>query len=104
MQATSSSSPFLGQPVDDGRIGICDVGITLTRGGSGRGTRIFQIYNHLLLHTIPPPKRVQISPDEGSILLAVSAFHNGQFPSISVTVTAYNVLNTTLFHKIQGRP
>ena len=53
---------------------------------------------------MPPPKRVQISPNEGSILLAISAFQSGQFPSISAAVTAYNVPKTTLYHRIQGRP
>jgi hypothetical protein len=53
---------------------------------------------------MPPPKRVQISPNEGSILLAISAFQSGQFPSISAAATAYNVPKTTLYHRIQGRP
>jgi hypothetical protein len=53
---------------------------------------------------MPPLKRVQISPNEGSILLAISAFQSGQFPSISAGATAYNVPKTTLYHRIQGRP
>jgi outer membrane protein assembly factor BamD (BamD/ComL family) len=52
---------------------------------------------------MPPPKRVQISPNKGSILLAISAFQSGQFPSISAAVTAYNVSKTTLYHRIQER-
>ena len=53
---------------------------------------------------MPPPKRVQISPNEGSILLAISAFQSGQFPSISAAATAYNIPKTTLYHRIRGRP
>jgi hypothetical protein len=53
---------------------------------------------------MPPSKRVQISTNEGSILLAISAFQSGQFPSISAAATAHNVPKTTLYHRIQGRP
>jgi hypothetical protein len=65
---------------------------------------IIQVYNHLLPHIMPPPKRVQTSLNEGSILLAISTFQSGQFPSISAAATAYNVPKTTLYHRIQGRP
>ena len=51
---------------------------------------------------MPPPNRVQISPNEGSTLLAMSAFQSGQCASISVAATAYNVPKTTLFRRIHG--
>jgi hypothetical protein len=48
------------------------------------------------------PKRVQISPNEGSILLAMSAFKSGQCSSISAAATAYNVPKTSLWKRIKG--
>jgi hypothetical protein len=50
------------------------------------------------------PKRVQISPNEGSILLAMSAFKSGQCASISAAATAYNVPKTSLWKRIKGIP
>jgi hypothetical protein len=37
-----------------------------------------------------PPNRAQISPNEGNILLAMSAFQSGQCASISAAVRIYN--------------
>jgi hypothetical protein len=51
-----------------------------------------------------PPNRVQISPNEGSILLAISAFQSGQFSTIPAAAKAYNVSRTTLYERIKGRP
>ncbi len=51
---------------------------------------------------MPPPYRVQISPKEGSILLAMSAFQSGQCASISAAAMAYNVPKTTLLRRIHG--
>jgi len=48
------------------------------------------------------PKRVQISPNEGSILLAISAFQSGQCASISAAAKGYNVPKTTLIRRIHG--
>ena len=53
---------------------------------------------------MPPPRRVQISPNEGSILLAISAIQSGQFPSISAAATAYNVSRSSLWRRIKGTP
>ena len=50
-----------------------------------------------------PPNRVQISPNEGSILLAMSAFQSGQCHTIPAAAKAYNVSRTTLYKRIQGR-
>ncbi|KXL46718.1 MAG: hypothetical protein FE78DRAFT_89105 [Acidomyces sp. 'richmondensis'] len=40
---------------------------------------------------MPPPNRVQISQNEGSIMLAMSAFNSGQCDSISAAAKAYNL-------------
>jgi len=53
---------------------------------------------------MPPSKRVQISPNEGSILLAILAFQSGQFASMLAAAKTYKVLKTTLIHRIKGRP
>ena len=49
-----------------------------------------------------PPNRAQISPDEGNILLAMSAFQSGQCASISATARIYNVAEATLTRIING--
>ena len=49
---------------------------------------------------MPPLNRVQISPNEGSILLAISAFQLGQCASILGATKAYNVPKTTLIRRI----
>ena len=46
------------------------------------------------------PIRTRISPNEGSILLAVSAFQSGQFRSIGAAARAYNVALRTLLNRI----
>jgi len=53
---------------------------------------------------MPPSNRVQISPNEGSILLAISAFQSGQCASMSAAAKTYKVPKTTLIHRIKGRP
>jgi hypothetical protein len=50
---------------------------------------------------MPPSKRVHISPNEGSILLALSAFTSGQYASISVAAKIYNVSKTTLIRRLR---
>jgi len=50
------------------------------------------------------PKRVHSSPNEGNILLAISAFNSGHFPTISATAKAYSVSKTTLFRRISSAP
>jgi hypothetical protein len=49
---------------------------------------------------LPLSKRVQISSNEGSILLAVSAFQLGQCASISAAAKAYSVSKSTLLRRI----
>ena len=49
-------------------------------------------------------KRVQTSPNEGNILLAISAFQSGQCASMSAAAKTYGVPKTTLIHRIKGRP
>ena len=51
---------------------------------------------------MPQPKRVQTSPNEGRLMLAVSAFQQRQFHSIRSTAAAYKVSNTTLARRIYG--
>jgi hypothetical protein len=62
------------------------------------------MYTHLLQHTMAPSHRVQTSANEGSILLAVSAYQSGQFPSISSAAKAYDVPKTSLWKRIKGIP
>ena len=50
------------------------------------------------------PKRIQTSPNEGNILLAISAFRSGQYVSMSATIKTYKVPKTTLISRIKGRP
>ena len=50
-----------------------------------------------------PPNHVKISPNEGSILLAMSAFTSSQCASISAAAKTYNVSKTILFQRIQGK-
>jgi hypothetical protein len=57
--------------------------MTGVRSKRGCGPAINQIHTYRLSHTMPPPKRVRINPNEGSILLALSAFTSGQCASIS---------------------
>jgi hypothetical protein len=51
---------------------------------------------------MPQPNRVQISPNEGSLLLAISAFHSGQCASISAAAATYKVSKTTLTRRLRG--
>ena len=51
---------------------------------------------------MPPSNRVQISQNEGSILLAMSAFQSGQCVSASAAAKAYNVPKTTLIRRLNG--
>jgi hypothetical protein len=51
-----------------------------------------------------PPKRVQSSPNEGSILLAISAIRSGEISSMSAAAKAFNVSKTTLHRRLQGTP
>ena len=48
------------------------------------------------------PKRVQISANEGNILLAMSAFQSGQCASPYAAAKAYNVNHKTLYRKVDG--
>jgi hypothetical protein len=48
------------------------------------------------------PNRVQISPKEGSLLLAISAFQSGQCASISAAAATYEVPKTTLARRLRG--
>lgn len=47
-------------------------------------------------------KRVQISSNEGSILLAISAVQRNQFKSVRAAAKAYNVSQSTLSRRIRG--
>jgi hypothetical protein len=57
--------------------------MTGVRSKRGCGPAINQIHTFRLSHTMLPPKRVRISPNEGNILLVLSAFTSGQCASIS---------------------
>jgi hypothetical protein len=72
------------------------------RSRRGCSPAINQIHTYHLQHTMPPPKRVHISPNEGSILLALSAFTSGQCASISAAAKIYNVSKTTLIRRLHG--
>ncbi|KAL1966447.1 hypothetical protein VTN77DRAFT_4589 [Rasamsonia byssochlamydoides] len=54
-----------------------------------------------------PPIRAKNSrksiEQEGRIELAISAYKNGEFPSIRQAASVYNVPNATLAHRIKGR-
>jgi hypothetical protein len=80
---------------------------TLTRGTGawrkrGRGIVFLQIHNHYLLHAMSQPNRVQISSNEGSLLLAISAFQSGQCASISAAAATYKVSKTILARRLRG--
>jgi hypothetical protein len=49
-----------------------------------------------------PPNRAQIIPNEGSILLAMSAFQSGQCASVSAAARNYNVSRATLTRRLIG--
>ena len=49
-----------------------------------------------------PHNRVQTSQNEGSIMLAMSAYHSGQCDSISAAARTYKVSKATLCRRIQG--
>ena len=51
-----------------------------------------------------PPIRTGSSPNEGSLLLAISAFKCGQFQSIRAAAKAYSVSQTTMRRRINGTP
>lgn len=57
---------------------------------------------YYLLRVMPQLQRVQISPNEGSILLAMSAFQSGQCASVYAAAKAYNVNHRTLARRING--
>jgi hypothetical protein len=48
------------------------------------------------------PKRVQTSPNEGNILLALSAFQSGQCTSLYTASKMYNVPKNTLYRRMNG--
>jgi hypothetical protein len=48
------------------------------------------------------PKRVQTSPNEGNILLALSAFQSGQYTSLYAASKMYNVPKNTLYRRMNG--
>ncbi len=77
---------------------------TRARSKQGRGPGIPRFHIHHLVYMTPHSNRVQISPNEGSILLAISAFQSGQCASISAAAKIYKVPKTTLIHRIKGRP
>jgi hypothetical protein len=64
---------------------------------TGRGPAINQIHTYRPPHTMALPKRVHISPNEGSILLTLSAFTSGQCASISAAAKIYNVSSREQF-------
>jgi hypothetical protein len=67
---------------------------------TGRGPAINQIHTYRPPHTMALPKRVHISPNEGGILLTLSAFTSGQCASISAAAKIYNVSKTTLVRRL----
>jgi hypothetical protein len=76
--------------------------MTWVRSRRGCGPAINQIHTYRLPHTMSPPKRVHISPNEGSILLTLSAFTSGQCASISAVAKIYDVSKTTLVRRLHG--
>jgi len=50
------------------------------------------------------PKRVRSSPNEGSILLAISALKSNTCNSITAAAKAYGVPKSTLYDRIKGTP
>jgi hypothetical protein len=51
---------------------------------------------------MPPPKRVHVSPNEGSVLLALSASTSSQCASNSAAAEIYNVSKITLIRRLHG--
>ena len=48
------------------------------------------------------PNRVQISSNEGSLLLAISALQSGQYKSVSAAAATYQVSKATLARRLRG--
>jgi hypothetical protein len=59
--------------------------------------------DHILNYCMPH-KRVSDPQDEGRILLAITAFKQGQFTSIRAAATAYDTPYITTLRRAQGRP
>ena len=79
----------------------------LTRGPGVRSTRgCGPLSSHLPNHHLPKimaqPIRTGSSPNEGSILLALSALQSNQFRSVSAAAKAFNVSKTTLLRRRAG--
>ena len=51
-----------------------------------------------------PSKRVHSSPNEGSILLAISAIKSGAIGTLNAAAKMYGVSKTTLHRRLQGAP
>ena len=90
----------------DGR--VCDAIHHVTRSTGaweklGRGPKILQIHCTNLLHVMQRPKRVQTSPNEGNILLALSAVQSGQCKTPSAALKIYSVPRNTLYRRINGQ-
>jgi hypothetical protein len=49
------------------------------------------------------PKRVQISSNEGRILLVLSAVQSGQYKTPSVALKIYSIPRNTLYRRINGQ-
>jgi len=63
----------------------------------------FAYYACYFLHTtMAPPHTTKLSPKEGSILLATSVFHSGQFKSILAAARAFNIPESALYDRIRG--
>jgi hypothetical protein len=66
----------------------------------GRGPKFRINYIHQLLRVICQSKHVQISSNEGRILLALSAVQSGQCKSPSAASKMYSILRNTLYRRI----
>ena len=51
-----------------------------------------------------PSKRVQKSSNEGSVLLAISAFRSGDIGSVNAAAKTYGVSKSTLLRRLKGSP
>jgi hypothetical protein len=69
----------------------------------GRGPKFKINYIHQLLRVMSQPKRVQISSNEGRILLALSAVQSGQCKTPSAASKMYSVPRNTLYRRINGQ-
>lgn len=69
----------------------------------GRDSKFHHFHHFFIFHTTAPPPPTHTSPNEGSILLALSAFQAGQFKSVRAAAAAFTVSAATLQRRVNGR-